>query len=298
MLPSPVVRLTELDLRQQLLVRLAALGVRAGASGAEGHGPDSAPLAFSYCVYARERLRRTRLEQPAIVVVVKGVKELWHGDVCERFTAGVPFVISAGTTFDMVNIPDPRTGRFESVCIHVDAELREAIRRAHGREAPAVGAAIGSAVPLSPDLVEAYGHAASALADPRHATILTRHRILEILLLIASTPAARPLFAATLVERADDALRRAPGRTWRSEDLARELGLGDSTLRRRLRASGTSFRALLLKARMTAAGALLGSPEYTVAQAAEAAGYSSRSHFARRFRAAHGVPPRRMRAAF
>ncbi|WP_165799553.1 AraC family transcriptional regulator [Sphingomonas oleivorans] len=252
---------------------------------------------FSYCVFAREQIRRQQLDQPAIVVIVSGTKELWTGDVCERLPAGIPFVMPAGTSFDIVNIPDSRTGRYESVCMNVDAELRGAIRQLPGMAAEQPSPARGRMIELTPDLVEAYGHAATTVADPRHGPALARHRILEILMLVRSSPAARLLFAASIVERAELVLRSDPGRAWRVEDLARALGLGASTLRRRLAREATSFRDLLLATRMAAAGNLLGSPAYSVTQAAEAVGYSSRSHFARRFRAAHGMPPSKMRAS-
>jgi AraC-like DNA-binding protein len=288
---------TEETLRLALLARLARLRAPPGVSGASPLGAPGAATVFGYCVYTRERIRRARLEHPAIVVVLSGTKELWRGDACERMAAGAPFVIPGGVELDLVNVPDPRTGRYESICITVDADLRQALRPSVGRERVVAGGAHGSAIALTPDLVEAYGHAAAALSDSRHAADLARHRILEILLLVREAPAARALFAATLAERAESVVRGDLARAWRVEDVAAALGLGASTLRRRLKASGTSFRDVVLAARMAEAGALLGARDYSVTQAAQAAGYASRSHFARRFRAAHGVAPSRMRQA-
>jgi AraC-like DNA-binding protein len=288
---------TDQDLRRALLARLARLAAPPGVSGASPLGAPGAPTVFGYCVYTRERIRRARLEHPAIVVVLSGAKELWRGDACERLAAGTPFVIPGGVELDLVNVPDPRTGRYESICITVDADLRQALRRIVGGGPAPADAAQSSAIALTPDLVEAYGHAAAALSDARHAADLARHRILEILLLVRHAPTARALFAATLAERAEAVVRGDLSRAWRVEEVADALGLGASTLRRRLRVSGTSFRDVVLAARMAEAGALLGVQDYSVTQAAQAAGYASRSHFARRFRAAHGVAPSRMRQA-
>ncbi|WP_425571082.1 helix-turn-helix transcriptional regulator [Sphingomonas paucimobilis] len=89
-----------------------------------------------------------------------------------------------------------------------------------------------------------------------------------------------------------------PGYGWQVGEVAAKLGLGASTLRRQLETAGTSFREVLLSVRMTTARALLGSSGYSVTQAAQAAGYASRSHFSRRVQAAHGKKPRQLKAAF
>jgi AraC-like DNA-binding protein len=150
---------------------------------------------------------------------------------------------------------------------------------------------------IASDLVEAYGHAATALSCSGQAVAaaVARHRILEILLLVREAPSARALIAATLPEQVEAIISADMARAWRVDDVARALNLGASTLRRRLAISGTSFRDLLLSARMATAGALLIVPGYSVTHAAQAAGYASRSHFARRVRAAHGVLPSRLR---
>lgn len=279
------------SLRQTLLARLSKLR-SSGPVGAHRYAGSDGGGVFGYCRFARERIAQICLGEPLIVVVLSGAKELWVGEVCDHIRAGIPFVIPAGVTFDIVNVPDARSGRYESVAITIDAELRRSARRAatHG-QARSDPNAIGREITLTPDLVEAFGHAATALLDPARAPALARHRILEILLLVMEAPAARGLFAATFRVKAEDIVRRHPARVWRVEQLAQEMGLGASTLRRRLAAEGGSFRELVLGARMDVAQDLLTHEAYTVAQAAQAAGYSSRSHFARRFRAAHGVRP-------
>lgn len=279
------------SLRQTLLARLSKLR-SSGPVGAHRYAGSDGGGVFGYCRFARERIAQLCLAEPLIVVVLSGAKELWVGEVCDHIRAGIPFVIPAGVTFDIVNVPDARSGRYESVAITIDADLRRSARHAANHDQTRPGPkAVGREIALSPDLVEAFGHAATALLDPARAPALARHRILEILLLVTEAPAARGLFAATFRGRAEDIVRQHPARSWRVEQLAQAMGLGASTLRRRLAAEGGSFRELVLSARMDVAQDLLTHEAYTVAQAAQAAGYSSRSHFARRFRAAHGVRP-------
>jgi AraC-like DNA-binding protein len=74
-----------------------------------------------------------------------------------------------------------------------------------------------------------------------------------------------------------------PGEVWTSEGVARAIGMSESTLRRRLRAAGGSFTAILRRERMMLARRMLeqGMPSGLVALAV---GYASRSHFARAWR--------------
>ena len=90
-----------------------------------------------------------------------------------------------------------------------------------------------------------------------------------------------------------------PSRRWTAEEIGSRLALGASTLRRRLAAEGTSLRAVLASARMEIAEAMLSRGDGNVTAAAEAAGYTSRSHFTRRFRSLYGTAPgeHRMRKA-
>lgn len=287
--------LSDAALRRALVMRLAPLTERAEGQGPANLGVGSGGQAFSYRVDAREQIRRARFDEPSLVVVVRGAKEFWRNDLCQRFGPGEPFLVPADTTFDMVNIPDERVGRFESVLITVDAPMRRALRQLAPAPAAGLAGLLGMGVELTADLVGAYGHAATVLVDDQMAARLARHRLLEVLLVASASPAARPLFSSSLLERVRDLVAEEAGRDWRLADLADALSIGPSTLRRRLSAEGTSFRQVLLRARMNLANTLLGQSDASVGRAAQAAGYRSRSHFARRFRNAYGVAPREVR---
>jgi AraC-like DNA-binding protein len=228
---------------------------------------------------------------------LSGTKEVWRGDVAQTFAAGIPFVIPAGMDFDLVNNPNPTSGRYESICITVDDAFRHALR-SNLRYVPVTGANRLD-VDLTPALVEAFGHAASALTGlgVEVAATLARYRVLEILLLLAETSVAGMLTAVGRREQVEAIIYADPGYAWQVGEVAAELGIGASTLRRQLDSAGTSFREVLLSVRMITAGALLGSSGYSVMQAAQAAGYASRSHFSRRVQAVHGKTPRQLKAA-
>jgi AraC-like DNA-binding protein/mannose-6-phosphate isomerase-like protein (cupin superfamily) len=284
-------------LRTLLLRRLASLSAPADTYGIVPHGADTGVRVFGYCIQERERIGRARMEHPAVVVVLSGTKEVWRGDVSQSFVAGMLFVIPAGTDFDLVNSPDPVTGRYESICITVDETLRHALRGA--MRAMPVAALVPDRfdVDLTLELVEALSHAASALTSHgvAVAATLARYRILEILLLLSETPVGGLLIAVGRKEQVEAIICADPGYAWQADEVAGALSIGTSTLRRQLNGAGTSFREVLLSVRMATAGALLGASGYSVTQAAQAAGYASRSHFSRRMQAVHGKTPRQLK---
>ncbi|MGN8001436.1 AraC family transcriptional regulator [Sphingomonas sp. 22176] len=294
----PTTAVDQNGLRASLLNRLAGLRAPSGVHGSVSHGAETGVRVFGYCIQERERIARNRMEHPAVVVVLSGTKEVWRGDVAQTFAAGVPFVIPAGMDFDLVNIPDPASGRYESICITVDDVLRQMLRRSL-RTVPVNSATADRLdIDLTPALVEAYGHAASALTGlgVAVAATLARNRLLEILLLLAETPVAGMLTTVGRKEQVEAIICADPSHSWQVGDVAAELGVGASTLRRQLDRAGTSFREVLLCVRMRTAGMLLGSSGYSVMQAAQAAGYASRSHFSRRVQYAHGKTPRHLKA--
>ena len=81
-----------------------------------------------------------------------------------------------------------------------------------------------------------------------------------------------------------------------AEEVARTLGLSSRTLRERLAAEGTSFRALLDEVRERLAEEMLIVGGLTVAQTAERLGYVELSSFSQAFRRWKGMGPRDYRA--
>jgi AraC-like DNA-binding protein len=98
------------------------------------------------------------------------------------------------------------------------------------------------------------------------------------------------LFLAPLNDEVAWLIASAPTQDWTVERVAKEVGLGASSLRRRLAAEGTSFRTILRRERLRAGQSALAAGASSVT-AAEAAGYVSRSHFARRYRESFGTTP-------
>jgi hypothetical protein len=65
----PITTVDQNGLRALLLSRLAGLRAPAGVHGTVPHGADGGVRIFGYCVQERERIARSRMEHPAVVVV-------------------------------------------------------------------------------------------------------------------------------------------------------------------------------------------------------------------------------------
>ncbi len=253
---------------------------------------------FSYCCFTTERLAQFTIAKPIIGMVLSGVKEFWLGDNGRRFVAGDVFVLPGGATLDVVNMPDERTGLYETLIVEV-AALPPSIARLPFPARRAARPDFDVGITLTPELVNALAHAATTLATSEHATVLAEHRLAEVLMLLRDDPAARALFDAPLADRVRWIVAAEPSRRWTAEEIGRRLAIGASTLRRRLGTEGTSLRAVLASARMEIAEAMLARGEASVNRRRRGRRYTSRSHFTRRFRSVYGSAPgeRRVRRA-
>lgn len=282
-------------LRRRLLDRLRLLAAdQASSRRATGIHPHGRQL-FSYCAFTIERLAQVEITNPIIGIVISGEKEVWLGDAGRRLSSGDVFVLTGGVADDVVNIPSERTGIYETLIVEI-AQMPSL------PAGPAPAADTGASsfeirVRLTPDLVDALGHAAITLSASNYAETLAEHRLAEILMLLRGEPAARALFEQSLAERITRMVLGEPSRRWTVAEVAGRLGIGASTLRRRLAEDGNSLREILAAARMQLAREILSTGRGGVVEAAEAAGYASRSHFARRFRSIYGVAPGQLRTA-
>lgn len=99
-----------------------------------------------------------------------------------------------------------------------------------------------------------------------------------------------------LRRRVERLLTQDVAHEWAAGDVASTLGMSEPTLRRRLAAEGTSYRALLEDTRMNHALQLLMSTSMPIAHVAHAVGYASASRFSIRFSERYGISPGMLRS--
>lgn len=270
-----------------LAARLLAGLSRFRAEGASGTLPHGGTL-FSYCAQRFERLAAIKLPHPVVAILISGRKEVWQGTDGETIGPGAMFVLPAGVEMDILNIPDDRHGLYQSLILEIRPGDVPDVLPVVAESTVAAG---GRIVRLTDDLVEAALRAAVALADEPVRPALQAARLTELLALLHRDPAARPLFARSVLERVLHLVRGALAHDWSATEVAERLGFSELTLRRRLAAEGSSFARLLRHERMQAARARIEGGAGSQA-AALSVGYASRAHFARQYRAAFGEAPR------
>ena len=108
------------DLRRRII------GSLEDTEGIQPTGPDTGtPITKLATYHARavETIRDMTIDEPALIVVLDGIKEVHiAGDLFE-FGPGEPFVLPAGRTFDIVNRPDETSGRYRAVFITLPRDL-------------------------------------------------------------------------------------------------------------------------------------------------------------------------------
>src|SRR3954451_22301288 len=240
--PSTPRRSLAMDLRRRIV---GSIKDTEGSQPGPEAGTPITTLA-TYHARAVETIRDMTIEEPALIVVLDGIKEVHiAGDLFE-FSPGEPFVLPAGRTFDIVNRPDETSGRYRAVFITLPRDLVRRVSQAHPRRCTQPPASAREphdpGIDLTPQTVDTIAHAATALRRTGLDTSLAEHRVMEILLLIGHVPAIARSTAPTIAERVRHHIGLDPMEAGRAEDLARLLGLSTATLRRRLAEEGTSLR--------------------------------------------------------
>jgi AraC-like DNA-binding protein len=117
---------------------------------------------------------------------------------------------------------------------------------------------------------------ANRLGDPAIAQYLKPHLDTELAAVSSQTS-----FQQTLLRRISDRLSEGPPR---AADVAREMGVSERTLHRRLVADGASYQGLLEQAQRRLAEGLLVQSDHSIAEIAFLTGYSEQSAFTRAFK--------------
>jgi AraC-like DNA-binding protein len=123
--------------------------------------------------------------------------------------------------------------------------------------------------------------------------------LVEILLILAQQGMAGNLLhslADTVTDRVAQQFATDLSRDWTIKEIAATLAMSERTLRRRLRAENTGFRAVLEDARLNRGVELVIASDMPIGQIAFECGYQSQSRFAQRFRLRFSMSPTELRA--
>lgn len=240
-------------------------------------------------------LWRVFVEFPTLVLIRAGGKllRLDGREIVAR--EGEMVLLDGGCEIGVLNSL-PASGPFVGQSLSIDSALCAELEQPAERLTPVGGARVLAQPPAFLREAFARAHASCNEASAVPARLL-RHQLGEVLLALAECGLR---FDLSKLSRVSTRVRRLVGsdaaRRWRAGEVARQLGMSEATLRRRLERERTNFRRLLQEVRMGRALVLLQSSELPVVQVALEVGYDSVSQFAACFRRHFRQSPSELRA--
>jgi AraC-like DNA-binding protein len=240
-----------------------------------------------------QAIRNVPIHQPIAVLVVSGRKIIALGERKIEILPGELLLLPGGCIVEVGNHPGQEREPYLGLAIGFPQACIEQFRRSYGTEIPDSSQPLWRASAPRDMVVAMAQWIEWCMRHPFDPT-LARHRQVEILMLLARAGIAGNLLLdrkAAWRDRVAQLITLDPARDWSAGEVCRRLGVGESTLRRRLNEEGVGFRLVLEESRMVAALALLQETFWPVGQVAEAVGYNSHSRFSERFKRRFGLSP-------
>lgn len=240
--------------------------------------------------------RRITIDQATLLLVKSGQKVLcWQdNEIC--LNAGDMVVIGSGNTFDVTNIPGEPAGRFEASWISFCNEL---LQNAGARPLqPVLQTAAHRVAAAAPAFCQAFQHAFDALSDSESIPQAVAVKRMEEML--SWLDAYQIFFPQPRSQGMTGRIRQqVTGNIawpWSAADTAKAMAVSEATLRRHLKAEGTSFSRLVSDIRMEYALTLLQVTDRPVTRISLEVGYENPSKFSARFRQRFGFSPGQVRS--
>lgn len=236
------------------------------------------------------RLRTLTVHNDALVVVLRGTKQLMSPTQTLTIPAGQAVMMAAGTTWDVVNDPNGHS-RYEALLLTFEPEW---VQATSGLDWHQPRHTIGHARVLHTDelLREAVQRTLGQAVSAR----LLQHRIQEVLLWLAERGwTYAPRHERPWPDRVRQLVAQRPDADWSAPALAAVFHTSESTLRRRLEDAHLPLATLVRDTRLEVALGLLQTTSLSVGDVAQRCGWASHSRFSAAFQARWGVSPRLVR---
>lgn len=247
---------------------------------------------------ARQSLRRVVFERPTVLLAALGRKDVIVDNAAYSSMDGSILLVPAGLELGIENIPNGGAGLFVGTAIGFDSATLSQFRSLYGNYFSEWDLTPRWAAPYSDKLVSAL---VDWLAWTRRFPafqVEARHRLMEILLLVATQGAAGNLLldhGKSLSARLRAFLALDPSRNWSAAEASHHIGISVSSLRRKLGEQKTGFRQLLEDVRLGKGLELVLNTDLQIGQIAHACGYESQSRFSERFRLRFSMSPTEIR---
>lgn len=228
---------------------------------------------------------------PAIVWITSGRKRVSGACDKREIPCGSLTLLPENQPVTVENIPDG-TEPYEAQVLAIERRVFETAYERLTVSEEARQPAFQSVI-VKDQIEEAFLSARLALAQ-RHRLpdSIVQNRCEELILWLADSGVflSWPT-AISFADRIRSLIAADPGRRWTSAEAGCALSLSEASLRRKLRAEGTSFKVVLLEIRMVIALSLLQTTSHKIATIADQVGYQSQSRFSHRFKQRFGLNP-------
>lgn len=246
--------------------------------------------------YVEHRVKAVVVHDDALMLIKHGRKSLITPGGRLDVDRGHGLLLAAGTSWDVVNDPLGQ-GRYEALFLAFAPALVQELRPDAGVAAPAL---VHDARVLPPDeaLAEAAERAASFLKARAVSPTVRRHRLMEVLLLLAERGHVfAPRQSLGWGERVRRLVAQRPDADWTEDALGAAFNASASTLRRRLdEDQAPPLATLVREVRLEIALGLLQTTRLPVGEVAQRCGWTSHSRFTAAFQERWGFAPSLLRS--
>ncbi|HEY3986842.1 helix-turn-helix transcriptional regulator [Cedecea sp.] len=247
-------------------------------------------------MYQAHELHRVKLLMPALCRIRQGKKVVSWGDLSDIANNSQIILFPSGHEFGIANYPEG--GFYLAEMLYLPPGLIHRFRQFYPLE-PQEESKRGFCVRQNEELVFCWEQLKSALQKKLPGQVL-EHLAMAILLTLGKNNIS-DLFLShpqdSLVSRCQNLLLANPGARWTAPEMARQLFMSTSTLRRHLAAEGESFQNLLDDVRLNNALAAIQTTHTPISEVARENGYLCPSRFTARFQKRFQITPRALRQA-
>jgi len=246
----------------------------------------SLPFSIYYCK-EKQSLRHIPIFNPVIVFVLSGTKTL-GGDIDATCHAGQFLFLSENPGITLSNIPEKQ----DYLALYIEFEyqdfddIKPTIRNT---ERFLIGSMNASLVKSVTQFIE------WSEVTPKEMWNIRRKELIQILCYYGYQEIASMVSKPRINHQLIDVFKKDPSVRWSIKNVSKELAMSESTLRRRLKIEGTSFRDLDTQVRLAHGMHLLQTTDHKISIISEKCGYQSQSRFTERFKESFGITPKKLR---
>jgi len=240
-----------------------------------------------YSSVKEQILLNVPIAKPLLVVVLQGEKQLGENNelICNT---GQFIFLSDSPAMNMRNIPKDR----EYFALLIEFDYQD-FKDLHTREFSKRDYCIGITTNILENCLQQFVE--STQWAPESLWSIRRREILELLCHLGYTEILSMVGNHTIGLKLHEMFRKQNFDDLNIENICKQLAVSESTLRRKLKAEGTSVQEIKDQARWGLGLHLLQTTNYSIGLISEKCGYQSQSRFTDRFKERFGLTPTELR---